>query len=63
LDRKVDALLSAGGLIVWVVFPDARRVRVFRHDGTSLSLGIHDKLFAPELLPGWEIPVAKFFED
>jgi Uma2 family endonuclease len=63
LDRKVDALLSAGGLIVWVVFPDARRVRVFQRDGTSYSRGVQDKLSAPELLPGWEMPVAKLFED
>ncbi len=63
LDRKVEALLAAGGMMVLVIFPDTRRVRVFRRDGTSFSLGAHDTLSAPDLLPGWEMPVAKLFED
>ena len=63
LERKVDALLAAGGQAVWVVYPASRKVRVFLGDGTSFSRGIHDKLSAPELLPGWELPVAKLFED
>ena len=63
LDRRVEALLAAGGAVVWVIFPETRRVRVFQHDGTSFSRGIGDKLSAPELLPDWELPVAKIFED
>jgi Uma2 family endonuclease len=63
LERKVDALLAAGGKAVWVVYPASRKVRVFLGDGTSFSRTIHDTLSAPELLPGWELPVAKLFED
>ena len=63
LDRKVEALLAAGGTIVWVIFPDARRVRVFQRDGTSFSRGIGDTLSAPDLFPDWALPVSKLFED
>jgi Uma2 family endonuclease len=63
LDKKVHALLAAGGIEVWVVYPETQRVRVFRRDGTSFTRGISDSLSLPELLPGWELPVAKLFED
>jgi Uma2 family endonuclease len=63
LERKMDALLAAGGQAVWVVYPASRKVRVFLGDGTSFSRGIHDTLSAPGLLPGWELPVVKLFED
>jgi Uma2 family endonuclease len=63
LDRKVEALLAAGGTVVWVIFPDARRVRVFQRDGTSFSRGVNDTLSAPDLFPDWELPVSKLFED
>src|SRR5712692_3708459 len=63
LDRKVEALLAAGGQQVWVVHTESRKVRVFLRDGTSYSRGVNDTLSAPELLPGWELAVAKLFED
>jgi hypothetical protein len=31
-------------------------------DGTSRMLGIDDELTLTDLLPGWELPVAKLFE-
>ena|SRR6266404_1521701 len=63
LDRKVEALLAAGGQQVWVVYPDSRNVHVFLRDRTSRIRGIGDTLSLPDLLPGWEFPVAKLFED
>jgi Uma2 family endonuclease len=63
LDRKVEALLAGGGNAVWVIFPETRRVRIFLGDRTSFSLGVNETLTLPELLPGWELPVAKLFED
>lgn len=61
LNRKVDTLLASGSLAVWVVYADERKVRVFLPDGTSHRLGPDDLLTLPELLPGWEAPVAKLF--
>ena len=63
LERKVDALLAAGSLVVWVIYPVIKKVRVFLRDGTSFSRGIHEKLSLPELLPDWETPVSQLFED
>ncbi len=60
LEHKVAALLAAGGTAVWVVYPDIQKVRVFLRDGASFS---HGTLSVPDLLPGWELPVAKLFED
>jgi Uma2 family endonuclease len=63
LKRKIDSLLATGSLAVWVIYPDDHEVCVFLPDGTSFRRGINDVLTAPELLPGWELPVAKLFED
>ena len=63
LARKVEALLAAGGRQVWVVYPDSRNVHVFLSERTSRICGIGDRLSLPDLLPGWEFPVAKLFED
>jgi Uma2 family endonuclease len=62
LERKVDALLAVGSHAVWVIYPETQKVRVFLRDGTSYSRGVHEKLTAPDLLPDWELPVAKLFE-
>jgi Uma2 family endonuclease len=56
-------LLAAGCLAVWVVYPEEQEVRVFVPGGTSYTRGVQETLSAPELLPGWELPVAKIFED
>jgi Uma2 family endonuclease len=63
LNRKVELLLNAGSLAVWVLYPEQRGVRVFLPTGASFWKGIGDTLSLPELLAGWECPVALFFED
>ncbi len=63
LNRKIDALLAGGSLAVWVIYPEEQEVRVFVPDGTSYIRRINESLSIPELLPGWELPVAKLFED
>jgi Uma2 family endonuclease len=63
LNRKIELLLKAGSLAVWVLYPEPREVRVFLPGGVSHRKGIGDILSMPELLPGWEFPVARLFED
>jgi len=63
LNRKIELLLNAGSLAVWVLYPDQQEVRVFLPGGQSFRKGIGDSLSIPELLPGWEVPVASLFED
>ena len=62
LNRKIELLLAGGSLAVWVLYPARRDVRVFLPDGTSFRRGVNDVLTMPELLPGWELPVASLFE-
>lgn len=63
LNRKIDALLDGGSLAVWVIYPEEKEVRVFVPGGTSSIRRIGETLTAPELLPGWELPVALLFEE
>lgn len=63
LNRKVDLMLQTGALAVCVVYPRQRKVHVHLPGATTLRLGVSDTLSLPELLPGWELPVAKIFED
>ncbi len=63
LQRKVDLLLAAGSLAVWVIYPKTQTVKVHLPDGTTHTRGIHDTLTLPALLPDWQLPVAKLFEE
>jgi Uma2 family endonuclease len=63
LNRKIDLLLAAGTLAVWVIFPDDQEVRVFLPDGTSYVRGIHGSLAVPEPFGPLEIAVARLFEN
>jgi len=63
LNRKIDLLLAGGSMAVWVVYPVPRKVMVFQPDGTSYTRGTADTLSLPELLAGWELPVARLFEN
>ena len=57
--NKVDAYLEQGTQIVWVVISDTREVLVCTAAGKHT---VKDVLRAPELLPGFELPVSKIFE-
>ena len=62
VDRKVELLLAHGSQTVWVIYPRTSKVQVYLANRTSFSRGIHDSLSLPDLLPGWELPVAGLFE-
>jgi len=57
--NKVDAYLEQGTQIVWVVIADTREVLVCT---AASKHSVRDVLTAPELLPGFELPVEKIFE-
>jgi Uma2 family endonuclease len=61
MNRKVDLLLAAGTLAVWVIYPDDQEVRIFLPDGTSFSKGIQDSLPAPHIFGLFEIAVSDLF--
>ena len=62
LMRKVKQYFAAGCHTVWIVYPDQREVHVLDAAGADHLLTIGDTLEAPELLPGFSVPVAEFFE-
>ncbi len=57
--NKVDAYLEQGTQIVWVVIADTREVLVCT---ATSKHSVKDVLTAPDLLPGFELPVSKIFE-
>ena len=57
--NKVDAYLEQGAKIVWVVISDTREVLVCTSQNKRSEKEV---LRAPELLPGFELPVQKIFE-
>ena len=61
MSRKVQQYLKAGAHTVWVVYPDTKEVNVIDKSGDRW-LDASDTLDAPELLPGFSVPVASFFE-
>lgn len=60
--RKVNQYLRSGGHTVWVVYPESRQAHVFEAAGTSRVLGEDQTLDAPNLLPGFSVPVKNLFE-
>lgn len=58
---KVGDWLSAGARLVWVVDPVARRVRVYRADGSDAHLGEHDAFDGEDVLPGFRCQVTSLF--
>jgi Uma2 family endonuclease len=62
LMRKVKQYFAAGCHTVWIVYPDQREVHVLDASGADRLLTIGGTLDAPELLPGFSVPMAEFFE-
>jgi Uma2 family endonuclease len=62
LMRKVKQYFAAGCHTVWIVYPDRREVQALEASGSDRLLVVGDSIDAPELLPGFSVPVAEFFE-
>jgi Uma2 family endonuclease len=62
LQRKIAKYLAAGTSIVWVLDPDSVTVQVYQKPGIFRTLTADDLIDAPELLPGFSIPVRALFE-
>jgi Uma2 family endonuclease len=63
LMRKVKQYFAAGCHTVWIVYPERREVNVLEASGADRLLQGDDLLEAPELLPGFSVPVAALFEE
>ena len=58
---KVGEYLQAGVLVVAVVDPDTRTVSVYRNQGRQQILEVADTLTLPDVMPGFNLPVARLF--
>jgi Uma2 family endonuclease len=59
--NKVAEYLEAGVTVVCVVDPEQLSIHVFRLDGSNAVLHDIDSLTLPNILPGFELPLAKVF--
>ena len=60
--NKVSEYLTAGIQIVVILDPTADTAYVYRDDGAPETFGPNDTLTIPDLLPGFSVPVARFFK-
>ena len=51
--EKVADYLSAGTQLIWVVDPDRRQARVYRADGTMVTVNENEPLDGEDVLPGF----------
>ncbi|MCS7072215.1 MAG: Uma2 family endonuclease [Anaerolinea sp.] len=61
LRRKAEQYLAAGTRLVWLVFPDDRRVEVYDGDADVITLSDGDTLTGGALLPGFTLSVRDIF--
>jgi Uma2 family endonuclease len=61
IEEKVLIYLGAGVRLVLVADPDREAVRVRTPEGRDETLGIGDELDGGDALPGFRVPVARFF--
>src|SRR5258708_1634201 len=61
VQNKVELYLAAGTSLVWVIFPDLKKVVVYQNTHKSETLSLADTLDGGAVLPGLNIPVSKLF--
>ena len=61
--RRLSNTLMPGVLLVWVINPEARTVRVHRHTGSLGWLRDDDELSGEDVLPGFRCRVSKLFPE
>ena len=61
VEDKAEEYLEAGVVVVWVINPSNRSVRIFRRDTRPEQLGPNDELTAEEIMPGFRCRVAELF--
>lgn len=61
VEDKAEEYLEAGVVVVWVINPSNRSVRIFRRDARPEQLGPNDDLTAEDIMPGFRCRVADLF--
>jgi Uma2 family endonuclease len=62
INEKIDAYLAARVSIIWIIDPYRRTITEYQPDSVPKFFTIRDELSAEPHLPGFRIPVERFFE-
>ncbi len=62
-DRTIQEYIDAGVRLVWVVYPEARRVLVYRADGSTQLVPFGGELDGEDVIPGFRLPLSELFGD
>jgi Uma2 family endonuclease len=63
VEQKCLEYLAAGAKLVWLVFPETRRIHVYRSPKEVEVLTDEDMLTAEPVIPGFSCPVAEIFAE
>jgi Uma2 family endonuclease len=61
IEEKTAIYRAAGVRLVWIIDPERRTVRVYRHDGGENLLTEQDEIDGEDVLPGFKLPVFQLF--
>jgi Uma2 family endonuclease len=57
LEEKLDAYRTAGVPLIWVIYPELRKVKIFRNGGLAGELREDDLLSGEDVIPGFHCPL------
>jgi Uma2 family endonuclease len=57
LEEKLDDYRKAGVPLVWVIYPEQRKARIFHLDGPAVELMEDDELSGEDVIPGFRCPL------
>jgi len=62
MEEKITDYHEFGVDLVWVALPETATVKVFPRGGTPYTISPEGEIDAGEILPGFRVPIAKFFQ-
>lgn len=62
LQKKMIENLDAGVRVALLVDPSARSCTVYRSESSPQTIPAHETLMLPDLLPGFQLPLAQLFD-
>jgi len=61
VEEKIQEYLRAGVALIWIVYPESRRMMIYRADGSTTRLGEQDELNGENVLPGFSMVIRDIF--
>lgn len=61
VENKIAAYMQDGVRLLWVIYPESRKIRIFRTDGEYRETTDSGTLDAGEIIPGWSITLDDLF--